>query len=104
MRIAATRQPKFYEAGQDITGIADPHLSYQQFISRVIREYQSLALIFRFITIDAERSITEQHREIREHYQQAQRLSWREWNLEAVADWLAHHADASRQAPRAAPI
>jgi dTMP kinase len=93
VRIAATREPKYYEAGQDITGIDDPHASYKKFISRVIREYESLALIFRFITIDAERSITEQHRELREHYRRLQRLPWAEWNVEPVADWLARTRD-----------
>jgi hypothetical protein len=77
----------------------DPHASYKQFISRVIREYESLAVIFRFITIDAERSINEQHREIREHYQRLQRLSWPEWNIEPVADWLAQHPEAARARP-----
>jgi dTMP kinase len=91
MRIAATRQPKYYEAGQDITGLDDPHASYQQFITRVIREYQGLALVFRFVSIDAERSIAEQHREIREQYQQLQRRPWLEWNVETIADWLAQH-------------
>src|SRR5258706_887146 len=38
MRIAATREPKYYEAGQDITGIEDPLTSYTAFISRVIQE------------------------------------------------------------------
>jgi dTMP kinase len=99
MRIAATREPKYYEAGQDITGIDDPHASYKQFISRVIREYEALALIFRFVTIDAERSINEQHREIREHHQQLQRLSWPVWNVEPVAEWLAHQAEATRLRP-----
>ena len=89
MRIAATRQPKYYEAGQDITGIDDPLASYTTFIGRVIREYESLALVFRFITIDAERSIDEQHREIRDHFQRAQRRPWPDWNIEAIADWLA---------------
>jgi dTMP kinase len=89
MRIAATREPKYYEAGQDITGLDDPHASYKQFITRVIREYQGLALVFRFVTIDAERSINEQHREIREHYQQLQRRPWLDWNVETIADWLA---------------
>jgi dTMP kinase len=102
MRIAATREPKYYEAGQDITGLEDPLGSYKQFISRVIREYESLALIFRFITIDAERSINDQHREIREYFQRAQRRSWPEWNVEPVADWLARHPDAARRMPRAA--
>jgi thymidylate kinase len=97
MRIAATRQPKYYEAGQDITGIDDPLASYTTFISRVIREYESLALVFRFITIDGERSIDEQHREIRDHFQRAQRRPWPDWNIEPVADWLARAPDAARE-------
>ncbi len=104
MRIAATREPKYYEAGQDITGIDDPLASYTTFISRVIREYESLAIVFQFITIDAERSIDEQHREIREHFQQAQRRPWPDWNVEAIADWLARAPDAPRAMPRAAHV
>ena len=65
-RVAATRTPNFYEAGQDVTDVEDPVVSYQRFIARVIREYESLALIFNFITVDAEQSIGDQHRQIRE--------------------------------------
>jgi dTMP kinase len=97
MRIAATRQPKYYEAGQDITGIDDPLASYTTFISRVIREYESLALVFQFTTIDAERSITEQHLEIREHFRQAQRRPWPDWNVEPIVDWLARAPAAARE-------
>ena len=43
-RIAATRTPKYYEAGQDVTNINDPFESYRQFISRVIQEYEALAV------------------------------------------------------------
>ena len=93
MRIAATREPKYYEAGQDITGIDDPLVSYTTFIRRVIREYESLAIVFQFITIDAERSIAEQHQEIREHFKQAQRRPWPDWNVEPIADWLARAPD-----------
>lgn len=89
-RIAATRLPKFYEAGQDVTGLEDPIASYTTFISRVIREYEALSLVFRFETIDAERAINEQHLEIRERFQQAQRRPWLEWNLEALHEWQAH--------------
>ena len=53
-RVTATRTPSFYEAGQDVTAVDDPVESYQRFIGRVIREYESLALIFNFITVDAE--------------------------------------------------
>ena len=52
-RVTAMRTPNFYEAGQDVTAVDDPVESYQRFISRVIREYESLALIFNFITVDA---------------------------------------------------
>src|SRR5438132_10804103 len=54
--LAATRTPKYYEAGQDVTNISDPFESYRQFIGRVIQEYDALAVIFKFLTIDAERS------------------------------------------------
>ena len=101
MRIAATRQPKFYEAGQDMTGLDDPLASYTKFISRVIGEYEALALVFRFVTIDAEQSIHEQHSQIRKLFQQAERRPWAEWNVEALVDWLARHPEASRAMPRA---
>src|SRR3977135_1318810 len=65
-RVTATRLPNFYEAGQDVTDVEDPVESYQRFIARVIREYESLALIFNMITVDAERSIGDQHRPIRQ--------------------------------------
>jgi dTMP kinase len=98
MRIAATRQPKYYEAGQDISGIDDPLASYTAFISRVIKEYEALAIVFQFVTIDAERPIAEQHREIREKFEGAQRRPWPDWNDEPVADWLALSPDAPREA------
>ena len=56
-RVAAMRTPNFYEAGQDVTNIDDPAESYHRFITRVIREYESLAVIFNFITVDAEQTI-----------------------------------------------
>jgi dTMP kinase len=88
MRIAATRQPKYYEAGQDVTGLDDPLASYARFIDRVIREYEALARVFQFVTIDAEQPINEQHRQIRERYQHAERRRWHDWNVEAVSDWM----------------
>ncbi len=88
-RIAATRAPKYYEAGQDVTHIADPLESYKKFISRVIHEYEQLSVIFEFVTVDAEQSIYDQHRQIRELYEQrARRRPWAEWNMEAMLDWL----------------
>ena len=87
-RITATRTPLFYEAGQDVTDVLDPVESYQRFITRVIREYESLALIFKFITVDAERSIGEQHHHIRQLFREGERRPWSEWNVDAVAEWL----------------
>ena len=61
--------------------VDDPVESYQRFIARVIREYESLALIFNFITVDAEQSIGEQHHQIRELFREGERRPWSEWNL-----------------------
>jgi dTMP kinase len=88
-RVLATRTPRFYEAGQDITEVEDPVESYQRFITRVIREYESLALIFNFITVDAEQSIGDQHRQIRELFREGEKRPWSDWNGDAVAEWLA---------------
>ena len=86
-RIAATRTPKYYEAGQDVTNIEDPFSSYQQFIGRVIQEYEALAVIFKFITIDAEAPIYDQHLIIRKLFQESRERPWPEWNEEAITDW-----------------
>jgi dTMP kinase len=94
-RVTATRMPSFYEAGQDVTDVDDPVESYQRFIARVIREYESLALIFNFITVDAEQSIGEQHRQIRALFLEGQQRPWSRWNVDAVAEWLA--LDGARQ-------
>src|SRR5215208_4967395 len=40
-RVTAVRTPSYYEAGQDVTQVDDPTESYQRFITRVIREYDS---------------------------------------------------------------
>jgi dTMP kinase len=87
-RIAATRTPNFYEAGQDVTAVDDPVESYQRFITRVIREYESLALIFNFVTVDAEQSIGDQHHQIRDLFRQGQRGAWSDWNADAFTEWL----------------
>ena len=93
-RIAADRQPKYYEAGQDVTGVDDALTSYRQFIGRVIHEYDALALIFEFLTIDADQPMYEQHRRIREAFGGGRRRPWAKWNLDAVTEWLAGVGDA----------
>jgi len=89
MRVTNTRVPNYYEAGQDVTAVEDPVESYHRFIERVIKEYESLALIFNFITIDAERSIRDQHDEIKRLFAEGEKRPWSEWNVDAYADWLS---------------
>jgi dTMP kinase len=74
-RIMATRKIKFYESGQDVTGLDDPLESYLQFAPRVVQEYERLAREFSFITVDAEKPVHEQHRFIRETFEE--RLCYR---------------------------
>jgi dTMP kinase len=87
-RVASKRTPKFYDAGQDVTNLDDPISSYRAFESRVIREYENLALIFRFVNVDGERPIYEQHTRIRQLFQEGRRAAWGEWNVEALAEWI----------------
>ena len=87
-RITTTRVPTFYESGQDITGIESPVESYERFIGHVIREYESLAIIFRFVTIDAERSIHDQHMQIRRLFARRRRAPWAALNAGPVIEWL----------------
>src|SRR5206468_10375322 len=89
-RVTATRMPSFYEAGRDVTDLDDPVESYYRFIKRVIREYESLALIFNFITVDAEQSIRDQHQRIRDLFREGEQRPWSEWNIDAVTEWLSH--------------
>jgi dTMP kinase len=94
-RLWRKRPPKFYEAGQDATQIPDPFASFTEFVQRMNREYDALSLIFKFVKVDAEKPLFEQHRILRSLFQQAGRRPWAEWNFEAILDW-------ARQNPRAA--
>ncbi len=96
LRVTTTRTPNFYEAGQDVTQVDDPVESYQRFITRVIADNKALALIFNFVTIDAERSISDQHRHIRQLYSEGEQRPWSDWNVDAVAEWLALGGDGRR--------
>ena len=89
LRVTTTRVPNYYEAGQDVTAVEDPVESYHRVIQRVIKEYESLALIFNFITIDAERSIRDQHDELRRLFKEGGQRPWSDWNVDAYADWLS---------------
>jgi len=88
-RVTATRTPNYYESGRDVTELEDPTESYYRFIKRVIREYESLAVVFNMITIDAEQPIAEQHHTLRELFRKGWERPWSEWNVDAITEWLA---------------
>ena len=96
-RIAAERSPSYYEAGQDITAIEDSLESYTRFIGRVIQEYEALAKIFHFVTVDAEQSILDQHRLIRGLFGNGSRRPFDDENRKVLAEWLRHHPRAALQ-------
>lgn len=100
-RVAATRRPRFYEAGQDVTGIDDPLTSYQRFIDRVIREYENLSTIFKFVTVNAEEAVYRQHQHVRTLVEQATKRKWTDYSAEAVTEWLQHDLTAYQQGERA---
>ena len=83
-RVAATRAPRFYESGQDVTGLADPLTSYRQFIDRVITEYENLSVIFHFVKVDADQVVYRQHQQVRQIVQGAARRPWSEFSAEAI--------------------
>ena len=87
-RIASTRSPHFYEAGQDVTGIDDPLASYGQFIDRVVTEYENLAVIFKFVTVDAGEAVYRQHTHVRELVAAAEKRPWPAFSRDAVEEWL----------------
>lgn len=87
-RVASTRSPHFYEAGQDVTGIDDPLASYSRFIDRVVKEYRNLSVVFQFVTVDAGEAVYRQHTQVREFVEQAGKRSWPTFSEDAVKEWL----------------
>src|SRR5262245_44746847 len=87
-RVTATRMPNFYEAGRDVTDLEDPVESYYRFVKRVIQEYESLAVIFNFITVDAEQPMSQQHYQLRQLFRSGERRPFCEWNVDAIVEWL----------------
>ena len=87
-RIASTRAPRFYEAGQDVTGIDDPLASYSRFIDRVVTEYENLSIVFQFVTVDAGDTVYRQHTHVRKLVEQVQRRPWATFSEDAVGEWL----------------
>jgi len=87
-RIASTRAPHFYEAGQDVTGMEDPLASYGRFIDRVVKEYNNLSVVFKFVTVDAGDAVYRQHTRVRQLVEKAVKRPWPQFSEEAVEEWL----------------
>ncbi len=87
-RIASTRSPRYYQAGQDVTGIEDPLASYGRFIDRVVTEYENLSLIFKFVTVDAGEAVYRQHTRVRELVAAAEKRPWPAFSMDAVEEWI----------------
>lgn len=87
-RIASTGAPRFYQAGQDVTGIEDPLVSYGQFVDRVVTEYDNLSVVFQFVTVDAGDAVYRQHTRVRELVENATKRPWTKFSAEAVEEWL----------------
>lgn len=93
-RVALMGAPRFYEAGQDVTGLDDPMASYERFIRRVIVEYENLAIIFRFVKVDASEALYRLHQRVRRLVGRAAKRPWPTFSAEAVAEWLSRPAPA----------
>jgi len=87
-RIASTRSPHFYEAGQDVTGIEDPLASYSRFIDRVVKEYDNLSVVFQFVTVDAGEAVYRQHTRVRELVERTEKRPWPTFSEDALKEWL----------------
>lgn len=87
-RIASTRAPHFYEAGQDVTGIEDPLASYSRFIKRVVKEYDNLSVVFRFVIVDAGEAVYRQHTRVRQCVERAEKRPWLTYSKDALEEWL----------------
>jgi hypothetical protein len=87
-RVASTRSPHFYEAGQDVTGLDDPLASYSRFIGRVVKEYSNLSVVFRFVTVDAGEAVYRQHTQVRKFVERAEKRPWLTFSEDAVKEWL----------------
>lgn len=74
-RIRACREPKYYEAGQDVTQIADPMESFKTFMKRVIDTYEAMANEHHFLRIDATQPVHVQQKYIRSVFEQKYKAS-----------------------------
>lgn len=94
-RVASAKAPRFYEAGQDVTGLEDPLASYGRFVDRVVTEYQNLALVFKFVTVDSGDAVYRQHTQVRELVERTEKRPWPTFSREAVEEWLKRSSPAA---------
>jgi dTMP kinase len=87
-RVASTREPHYYESGQDVTGIQDPVVSYERFVNRVVTEYENLAVVFQFVKVDAGDAVYRQHTHVRALVEKIEKRPWATYSSEAVEEWL----------------
>jgi hypothetical protein len=66
----------------------------------VIREYENLATIFKFVTVNAEAAVYRQHQQVRALVQQATKRTWPDYSAEAVTEWLQHDLAAYQEGER----
>ena len=91
---------RFYESGQDVTGIDDPLTSYRRFVDRVISEYDNLSTIFKFVTVNAEEAVYASTSTCRKMVEGAKRRPWMEFSGEAITEWLRHDPTAFLEGKR----
>ena len=94
-RVASARAPRFYDAGQDVTGLEDPLASYRRFVDRVVTEYENLALVFKFVTVDAGDAVYRQHTKVRTLVERTEKRPWPAFSREAVEEWLTKSSRAA---------
>jgi len=62
----------------------------------VVTEYQNLAVIFKFVTVDSGDAVYRQHTRVRELVESAEKRPWPVYSKDAVEEWLRNP-----KAPRA---
>ena len=78
-----------------MTGLEDPLASYGRFVDRVVTEYENLALVFKFVTVDAGDAVYRQHTQVRELVESTERRPWPAFSRDAVEEWLKRSSHAA---------
>ena len=65
-------------------------------LDSALTEYQNLAVIFKFVTVDSGDAVYRQHTRVRELVESAEKRPWPVYSKDAVEEWLRNP-----KAPRA---